>query len=75
LNAGRTKSNYITKIFTPKPNESNSRVDKISDRNFNVSELVTTLDGKFFELSTVDISRASTNNTTAEDICYTLYIA
>lgn len=74
--AGRTKSTYITKIFTPKPNESDSRVDKISDGNVNVSEMITNLDvGKFFELSAVDISRESTNNTATEDICYTLYIA
>jgi hypothetical protein len=51
------------------------RADRISERNLEISELVNTFKfEKSFELTTVNISRYSTDNTTIEDISYTLYI-
>jgi hypothetical protein len=75
LITGQTKSTYITENFIPKPNQSDIRADRISNRNSNILELVNTLFEKLFELTTVNVSRESTDNTTTEDISYTLYIA
>jgi len=76
LIAERTKSTYITENNISNPNQSNSRADRISDGNLNILELVKTFEfEKFFELTTVNISGESTDNTATDDIGYTLYIA
>jgi hypothetical protein len=76
LIAGRTKSIYITENTIPKPNQSDIRADRNSDGNLNILELVKTFEfEKFFELTTVNISGESMDNTATGDISYTLYIA
>jgi hypothetical protein len=76
LIAGQTKFTYITENFIPKPNKSDIRADRNSDRNLNILELVKTFEfEKCFELTTVNISGESMDNTATDDISYTLYIA
>jgi hypothetical protein len=76
LIAGRTKSTYITENNTLTLNQSNIRADRISDEDLNILEHVTTFKvEKFFKLTTVNISRISTDNTATDDIIYTLYTA
>jgi len=76
LIAGRTKSTYITENTIPKPNQSDIRADRNSDGNLNILELVKTFEcEKFFELTTVNISGESMDNSATGDISYTLYIA
>jgi len=76
LIAGCFKSTYITENFIPKPKQSDISADGNNDRNLNILELVKTFEfEKIFELATVNISGESTDNTAADDITYTLYIA
>jgi hypothetical protein len=77
LIAGRTKSTYITNHSIPKPNQSDTRINKKIDGNLkNVLELVEAFEfEKFFELRTVNISEESADDTVTDDISYTLYIA
>ena len=78
LIAGRTKSTYITKHPTPKPNQPDHRISRHADRKLKcVLELVEEFEvEKFFEsTSAEDNSEVPTDNTRADDTTYTLYIA
>jgi hypothetical protein len=77
LIAGRTKSTYITNDSNPNPNQSDIGTDKnIEGNKQNILEHVEAFEfRKFFEVTTVDISEESVDNTETDDISYTLYIA
>jgi len=65
LIAGRSKSTYITNHSIPKPNQSETRINKENDANLeNILELVEAFEfEKFFELRPVNISEESADDT------------
>jgi hypothetical protein len=74
LIAGWTKSTYITNYSIPKPNKSDIRTNKKVDGNLkNILELGEAFEfDKFCELTTVNISEESDDNTVTDDTSYTL---